>query len=542
MSKEVHQQLTEHRCTKRLDEEQEIQAVLNYINVKATELVLKFKQPCRWYLEHFSLGSTIHQHKHHKMSAWHAFMHFKGLKSNEALTRHRAGKDFNEKSNVADLVQHTAEYCDLTDAEKAKLVAEFDAIKKGAGNCPPNITARMCAAECGRSFQYVKEELKALKLRVGTEVMVFMDVAQLATDFESTILASGLLLNTSTNQHDCEVTNNLSATMEFTQYHNLVHRHQVKLVGWTHLQWANPSDLKGGIEGLESLVDAIGSDMCCFVPISSEELEDHLRHVKNGEKLTPKVEPPMPNEPTCNLSPDIVQLSADTDSTPSSPSTAQSTSIDLLLIHSLDLDSTPTTSLPPASDSENESSTVTVLCNVDMNDFSRDDSFTGDSDHEPDVDTSPSTMTTGSTFNESTHVSTFTDNMLDPALRTLTSSTTDTVQCLISPAPSDLPVNNADCTLPHLKLHAPGPQSQPSVSSGAPNRDALVCMMNCKPKHTLTNAVLSHEQCPKRAHKLTEKAQQLQPGSSEKHGQRTGKGLQKGKKSKAVVELDQENV
>jgi hypothetical protein len=40
------------------------------------------------------------------------------------------GKDFNEKSNVADLVQHAAEYCDLTDAEKAKLVTEFDVIKK----------------------------------------------------------------------------------------------------------------------------------------------------------------------------------------------------------------------------------------------------------------------------------------------------------------------------------------------------------------------------------------------------------------------------
>ncbi|KAG1798563.1 uncharacterized protein HD556DRAFT_1440268 [Suillus plorans] len=362
MSKEVRQQLTERRRAKHLDEEQEIQAVLSYLNVKATELAAKFKQP------------------HHRTGAWHAFMHFKGLKSND-------GKDFNEKSNVADLVKHTAEYHDLTDEEKTKLVAEFDAIKKGASNRPPNITTRTRAAECSRSFQYVKEELEALKLRVGIEAMVFMafftssaaeqfvrlylrkDVAQLATDFESTILASGLLLNTSTNHRDrvskaktairmglrtslCSITNDLSATVEFTQYHNLVRRHQVKLVGWTHPQWANPSDLKGGIESLENLADAIATGTCHFVPISSEELEDRLRHMKNGEKLTPEVEPPMPIEPTRSSSPDTPQLPADTNLSLSTPSTAESLSANLVLMHSSDLDSTPPNSLPPASNSK----------------------------------------------------------------------------------------------------------------------------------------------------------------------------------------------
>ncbi|KAG0704164.1 hypothetical protein DFH29DRAFT_873948 [Suillus ampliporus] len=596
MSKEVRQQLTQRRRTKHLDEEQEIQAVLNYINVKATELALKFKQPHRRYLERFSLGSTIHRRKHHKMSAWHAFMHFKGLKSNE-------GKDFNEKSNVADLVQHTAEYHDLTDAEKAKLAAEFDVIKKGASSRPPNITARTRAAECSRSFQYVKEELEALKLRVGIEAMVFMvrgisdftmapkafftspaaeqfihlylckDIAQLATDFESTILTSSLFLNTSNNHHDhvakaktairmglraslCEVTNDLSATMEFTQYHNLVRRHQVKLIGWTHPQWANPSDLKGGIEGLENLVNAIESGTCHFVPISSEELKDHLRCVKNGEKLTPEVEPPMPIEPPCNSLPDVVQPSAETDSTLSSPSTAESTPINHSLAHS------PTS---PASNSENESSTVShgVDVDVDVNDFSHDNSFAGEINHEPDGDTSPSAVPTGSTFNEPTrvstfaddigdtspstaptsstfneptNVSTFTDDMLDPTLRTHTS------QHLISPAPPHLPVNSSDCPLTHLESHAPGPQPQPSAISGATNGDALVSLTNHKRKRTSTDSVLSHEQRPKHARKLTEKAQLLQPDSIEKHGQHSGKRLQRGKKSNAVVDSDQENV
>lgn len=213
--------------------------------------------------------------------------------------------------------------------------------------------------------------------------------------------------------------------MEFTQYHNLVRRHQVKLVGWTHPQWANPSDLKGGIEGFENLVNAIESGTCRFVPIPSEELEDRLRRVKNGEKLTPEVEPPMPIEPPCNSLPDVVQPSAETDSTLSSLSTAESTPINHLLAHS------PTSRPPATSNSENESSTVSRGV-VDANHISHDNSFAGELNHEPDVDTSPSTVPTsstfneptpsaaptGSTFNEPTHVSTFTDDMLDPALRT----------------------------------------------------------------------------------------------------------------------------
>lgn len=66
--------------------------------------------------------------------------------------------------------------------------------------------------------------------------------------------------------------------------------------------------------------------------------------------------------------------------------------------------------------------------------------------------------------------------------------------------------------------------------------------MNHKRKRTSTDSVLSHEQRPKRARKLTEKAQLLQPGSIEKHDQCSGKRLQRGKKSNAVVDSDQENV
>lgn len=84
VSKEVQQQLTERRRAKRLDEDHEIQLVLNYINAKATDLAVKFKQPRRRYLERFSLGSVVHHRKRHKTSAWHAYMHFKGIEANSS--------------------------------------------------------------------------------------------------------------------------------------------------------------------------------------------------------------------------------------------------------------------------------------------------------------------------------------------------------------------------------------------------------------------------------------------------------------------------
>ncbi|KAG1848434.1 hypothetical protein F4604DRAFT_1593923 [Suillus subluteus] len=337
VSKEVRQQLTERRRTKRLDEDQEIQAVLNYMNSKATDLACKFKQPRRRYLKHFTLGSVVHHRKRKKTSAWHAFMHFQGIRTN-------ANKDMYEKSNIADLVKETTEYHQLTAEQKTRLILDFDEVKKGARDRPPNITARSRATECARSFQYVKEEFEALKQHVGVEAIVVMvrgvsdfsmapkafftssaaeqfvrlylhkDVAQLATDFESTILANGLVLNSATNHRErvtnakaairtglrlslCEVTNNPSASMEFTKYEKLVSTYFVKLVGWNHPQWANPSDLKGGIESLENVVEAIRLRHCRFVVIDQEEVKERARRIKNGETLTPELEPPVPLEP-----------------------------------------------------------------------------------------------------------------------------------------------------------------------------------------------------------------------------------------------------
>lgn len=92
-----------------------------------------------------------------------------------------------------------------------------------------------------------------------------------------------------------EVTNDASATVEFTKYEaSVVRRYHVKLVGWNHPQWVNPSDLKGGVEALERVSDAIKAKTCRFVMISVEEVEERRRKIMDhGAVLTPETEPPV---------------------------------------------------------------------------------------------------------------------------------------------------------------------------------------------------------------------------------------------------------
>lgn len=75
------------------------------------------------------------------------------------LTTYILDKDIHEKSNIADFVKESTEYHQLTAEQKAKLILDFDKVKKAARDCPSNITAHSHAAECARSFQYVREEV-----------------------------------------------------------------------------------------------------------------------------------------------------------------------------------------------------------------------------------------------------------------------------------------------------------------------------------------------------------------------------------------------
>ncbi|KAH7904908.1 hypothetical protein BJ138DRAFT_1118960 [Hygrophoropsis aurantiaca] len=60
---------------------------------------------------------------------------------------------------------------------------------------------------------------------------------------------------------------------------------------WTHAEWGNPSDLKGGAPPLERLAQAVANEECKFVRITKAEVKDRACRIKNGEVLTPPHEP-----------------------------------------------------------------------------------------------------------------------------------------------------------------------------------------------------------------------------------------------------------
>ncbi|KIK37434.1 hypothetical protein CY34DRAFT_109091 [Suillus luteus UH-Slu-Lm8-n1] len=423
-----------------LTEIPKIQLILNYINAKATDLAAKFKKPRHQYLERFSLDSIVHHRKHHKTSI-------------------EANSSANKKLNISELVKKASNYHELTDQQKEELVIEFYKVKKGPQDRPPNITARTRAPECAHSFQFVREELEALNKCVGAEAFVVMvhDIAKMATDFKSTVLANGLIINTASNHREhvakaktaihiglhaslCEVTDDSSVTIEFTRYNDLLCDYHVKLVGWNHPQWANTSDLQGGIESLEKVASAIAE----------------------GTYKDDSGPPPIENK------------------NPSGP----------LLKDNND-------SGPPSFENENDSGL------------------------------SP------------THTSSITDDLVDPALCMLDNSSTMPVEHL--PSQSD----STTCSQPQIPTPS---QPQPCAMSSPPpaNEYALVSMTNHNHKRPVDDFTPSEGQRPKRACKLTEKAQQPCSLDSDSHEtdkvqQRKAKGGQCTKKSKAVIDSDREN-
>jgi len=85
-----------------------------------------------------------------------------------------------------------------------------------------------------------------------------------------------------------EITSNPKAIMHYVQNHKeIVQRYKVKLVGWTHPTFANPSELSTSLPPLQILLDAIKSGQCKFVRLTPEEYnkEDDEYHEKlrNGD-------------------------------------------------------------------------------------------------------------------------------------------------------------------------------------------------------------------------------------------------------------------
>ena len=76
--------------------------------------------------------------------------------------------------------------------------------------------------------------------------------------------------------------------MHYIQNHKeIVQWYKVKLVGWTHLTFANPSELSTSLPPLQILLDAIKSGQCKFVQLTPKEYkkEDDEYHekLKNGD-------------------------------------------------------------------------------------------------------------------------------------------------------------------------------------------------------------------------------------------------------------------
>ncbi|KAG8216536.1 hypothetical protein J3R82DRAFT_6680 [Butyriboletus roseoflavus] len=78
----------------------------------------------------------------------------------------------------------------------------------------------------------------------------------------------------------------------------IVEHYHVHLIGYTHNQWANPSELKGGIGPLEALAQEVLKKKCYFVKISAEEIVEHKAWIADGEVLTPNKDHSIPSTMT----------------------------------------------------------------------------------------------------------------------------------------------------------------------------------------------------------------------------------------------------
>ncbi|KAG1840346.1 hypothetical protein F4604DRAFT_1598931 [Suillus subluteus] len=320
LTREQHTSINERRCDKHDQEDVAVEEVLEYIQNKAMELATHFRKSPRRYLEHFYIGSALRRQKQKKTSAWSAFMHFKGKETNQ-------GKD-----NVRKLVKRASDYHDLSAEELKQLVAAFDEEKEAARHRPPNLSVKTRNAECSNSFKAIVDEVEALKQRIGTEALVVLVRGTCDLNIEPkvhfTSSAVEQYLRTATRKHAMEfacklegyvisgdkakqtirggmqaglhasfislsyliLTHLINANFEYLCYEQVVQKFLVKVVGWTHSDWANPSDLKGGIEALEALADTIKAKTCKFVKITWEEANKRLERIAAGETLMPNME------------------------------------------------------------------------------------------------------------------------------------------------------------------------------------------------------------------------------------------------------------
>lgn len=84
------------------------------------------------------------------------------------------------------------------------------------------------------------------------------------------------------------ITGDNDAIMSYTKYtRDIQLRYRVTLTGWTHHQWANPSDLSNSLGPLQKLRIALKEGKCHFVHLSDAQFEkikeEYEAKLKSGD-------------------------------------------------------------------------------------------------------------------------------------------------------------------------------------------------------------------------------------------------------------------
>ncbi|KAG1738871.1 uncharacterized protein EDB91DRAFT_1082582 [Suillus paluster] len=208
-------------------------------------------------------------------------------------------KDIGQRANLHAITKETSEYHQLTLEQCAKMVEEFKKIKMSGVSKPVNITSHTHLVEVNHSFAAMVSEAEALKeLSHFVRTLLREDPMKLGIKMESTVLA-GLApqndrklaakqgIRSGLNESIVEVTENANTTLEFVRYERMVQEHLVKLIGWCHNEWGNPSNLKGRVGPLEALAQAVSDRKCKFVRITRQEADERMKRIEVGEILTP---------------------------------------------------------------------------------------------------------------------------------------------------------------------------------------------------------------------------------------------------------------
>ncbi|KAG1750033.1 uncharacterized protein EDB91DRAFT_1078960 [Suillus paluster] len=508
------------------EEDTAVEEVLEYIQNKAMELATRFhKSPCR-YLEHFYIGSALRHQKRKKMNAWSAFMHFKGMETNQGQYNFPSYfHNFNSlvtRDNVRKLVKRASDYHDLSAEECKQLVIAFDEEKEAARHRPPNL------------FKAIVDKVEALKQWIGTEALVILvhgtcnlnikpkvhftssaveqyhrtatqkHVMEFACKLEGYVISGGLSLTHKERVKKAKqtirgvaITGCLEANFEYLHYEHVVQKFLVKVVGWTHSDWANPNAVEGKI--------------CKFVTITQEEANEHLKCIAAGETLMPNM------DKDTSLSRDInVEPSKAPPQTP--------------------VQQTPTTSaLTTATSSHTTAAATSLPTNANVI-----------------TSTSSKSTATSSALPNNTSLTQISDSQIDPSLLNnggegvSTAATAPSIPLTPSAIP---PVPTPNCINPTPQFIFPTPDLTPSLTvcpaslsdpSGAQDMSALTAGTNHKWCAPAAPEEL-RSKCPKKPSARALAAETAKGGQRKKKG-KGGRAKKDSKpKSAAYVDSKHEN-